>query len=321
MCLVMDGYGCRSSPPLRPPMLVQAPAANPLPEPTAPPDCALGALVTTARVCGLGVAGRAYRWNDPKMQALARRRAAENLAGMLRAVVTSALIVEQTEDTLWTREERYLEIDETLVDEIEGSADIDVWFDVLGVGPFREAERTYACACLSTMDAGIKIDPLQVEKHGFVKQYAVEEVPSWLLDAERQNTSLRCAVGFHSRMYHPEEILEPLVDSVRVQLMQTTRSWILSQFDDQAICAHESKHGCRMLLASLIEAANEGLSRGVALTSVWFDPLGLGPSEEKMSAYGWGCVYDAVLLRAARTRLEELKAEGLLKREPYANSE
>lgn len=301
---------CSSSPELLPPVvMVPKTISNPLPDPSYPPSCVHGKLVDSQHICGLGVVGRSYVWNDPRMRAQVEYQAARSLAGMLRAVVTTALVVEETQDTFWTREERYLEIDDALVEQIRSSAEIEVWFDVLGEGPFKQAYRTYACACLRTQDVGIEIDEQQVARHGLAKQYAIDEVPLWVTDVELQNTSLRCVLGYQPRMFHPEDMLEPLTDSVRAQLMQTTKTWIRSQFGDQVICPKDDLNSrpCRIRLKSLVEAANEGISRGVALTSVWFDPEGLGPVQTKMSAYGWGCVYDASILRAAREHLQQLR--------------
>ena len=241
------------------------------------------------------------------MRRLARRRAARNLAGMLRSVVNSALVFRQGEDGYWSREERYVEIDEALIDRIEGAATVELWFDRVGEGPFRAPERTYACACMPAVEAGIRIDPTQVARHGLSRQYAVDEVPPWLIHPEVQNDALQCAIGYHPRMYHPEEMLSPLTDSVRQQLVGRTRSWVLSEFDDRTVCAGSAPEDCALRLESLVEAANEGVSRGVALSAVWLDTLGLGPNAKKMSAYGWGCVYDAFVLEAARKRLEDLR--------------
>lgn len=109
---------------------------------TLAPSCVRGALVDARRVCGLGIAGRAYRWNDEKMRRLARRRAARNLAGMLRSVVNSAMIVSTDARNTWVRSERYVQIDDAFVDEIERAADHELWFDLDGEGPFRASRRT-----------------------------------------------------------------------------------------------------------------------------------------------------------------------------------
>lgn len=310
--VLLMGLACSSDRSVRPPpvTLVEAPNPNPPPRPTPAPECVSGALVTPQRVCGLGVAGRGYRWNDPRIRGLAERRAAENLAGMLRSVVTSALVLAQDEGGYWSQEERYLEIDEALVDQVAAAAKTELWFDTLGEGPFRAAERTYACACMSAAAAGIRVDGGQVAEQAWTRQYAVDEVPSWIEDRAAFNRSLRCAVGFQPRMYHPEEMLGPLTDSVRSQLMRATRTWVLSRFDDRTVCGGRDPTTCRARVDSMVEAANEGVSRGVALSAVWYDPLGLGPDATQMSAYGWGCVFDAVVLEAARKRLQELRSEG-----------
>ena len=314
LAVILMGFGCAKQtggyePP--PVVLVEGPSSNPLPEPTPPPSC-IRELVDTHHVCGLGVAGRAFRWNDKRMRDLARGRAARNLAGMLRAVVTSALIVEQDEDKLWTRQEQYLEIDESLIERIEKNAEFEIWFDVTGEGPFREAERTYACACMTTAEAGIEIDSDQAANYAFGRQYSVDEVPDWLTNIRVQNRALRCAIGYQDRMYHPEEMLKPLSDSVRAQLMRTTRSWVLSELDEHSLCRGRGTAECRTEVESVVEAANEGVSRGVALTSIWFDPVGLGPVKKKSSAYGWGCVFDASVLTAARDRLEQIRGGKML---------
>ncbi|MEO1228629.1 MAG: hypothetical protein AAFZ18_06975 [Myxococcota bacterium] len=312
LALIAATSGCGGSASVAPtasprPVLRPASEAYPLPERTPPPACVAGRLVTPDRVCGLGVAGRAYRWNDPKMRELARHRAARSLAGMLRSVVSSALIIGQSETNYWSKQERYLEIDESLVDRIEGEAEVEHWFDVEGEGPFRAPQRTYACACLDTPAAGIRIDPAQVTRSDWTRQYAVDEVPSWIRDPSLLNRNLHCAVGYHPRTFHPEEMLEPLTDSVRVQLMKTAETWVLSEFSEETLCKDRSLSACRSRVASLVEAANEGVSRGVALTAVWLDPDGLGPEKKKRSSYGWGCVFDQTVLDAARRRLRELR--------------
>lgn len=310
--LVAGCSGSQSSRPveLAPVVLVQGPSSHPLPDPTPPPSCVQGALVDAQRVCGLGVAGRAFYWDDENMRDLARRRAAENLAGMLRSVVSSALVLEQNQDSYWSRQEVYLEIDPNLVDRIQNSADIDIWFDVLGEGPFSEPQRTYACACMSTVEAGMRIDAEQARRHALARQYSVDEVPRWLKDTSVQNESLRCAAGYHPTMFHAEEMLGPLTEKVRAQLMKNSKTWVLTQLDERTICEGTSTASseCHSRVESVLEAANEGVSRGVALTALWFDPNGIGPNRQRKSAYGWGCVFDALVLQAARQRLEEIKA-------------
>ena len=288
------------------PVVVAPPPSNPLPPPEPPPACVTGALIDARRVCGLGVVGRGYVWNDPRLRAEARRLAARNLAGLLRTVVSSALVLEQDQDGYWSRQERYLEIDEALVDAVEASAEAEVWFDVEGTGPFRAPERTYACACMSTGEAGIRIDPAQAAAHAFARQYAVDEVPAWVADAEVHNDALKCALGYNEATFQPEDMLEPLIESVRAQLVGKTRSWVLSELEDRIRCAEGAGTRCRTKVRSLVEAVNEGVSRGVALTAVWLDPDGLGPTGRRGSAYGWGCVFDQEILDAARRRLEEL---------------
>lgn len=276
-----------------------------LPDPTPAPSCVTGALVRPDRICGLGVAGRAFRWNDRRMRALAERRAAENLAGMLRSVVTTAQEVEETQQGRWSKVALYVEIDDRLVDDIRQAADVELWFDVEGTGPFRATERTYACACLEADEAGIRIDPKQAHLHAIARQYPVDEVPEWLTRPDVQNRSLRCAVGYQPTMFHPEEMLGPLTERVRAQLLGRTRSWVLAEFDERTLCRPD--RDCASTLKSLVQAANEGVSRGVALTSVWLDAKGIGPNRKKMSAYGWGCVFDRAVLEAARRRLQEVE--------------
>ena len=282
-----------------------------LPPRTPPPSCVHGALVTPQRVCGLGIAGRAMIWNDEKMRGLAKRRAARNLAGMLRTIVNSAMQIHQNDRNSAIRWEKYLEVDESLIDEIEESADHEIWFDVKGEGPFRDPERTYDCACMSAAQAGIRIDVTQAEQHAIARQYTIDEVPKWLADPQMHNRALYCAVGYHDRMYHPEEMYEPLTDSVRIQLMGETRSWILSEFSQETLCGGSAGAECQSVIDSVVEAANEGVSRGVLLTAVWLDTKGLGPRRTRKTAYGWGCVFDRIVLDRARARLSALRASGM----------
>ena len=243
------------------------------------------------------------------MRGLARRRAARNLAGMIRTIVSSAMQIHQTDEDTAIRWERYLEIDEALVDQIEQSADHELWFDVRGEGPFQDPERTYNCACLTAAEAGIRIDTSQATQHAIARQYPVNEVPEWLSNPDLHNDSLHCAVGFHGNMYHPEEMYEPLTESVRVQLMGATRSWILSEFSEQSICGGLAGTDCEIAIDSVVEAANEGVSRGVVLTAVWLDKMGIGPANSQKTAYGWGCVFDRVVLEKARRRIASLQLE------------
>ena len=242
------------------------------------------------------------------MRGLARRRASRNLAGMIRTIVTSAMQIQETNRNTAIRWEKYLEIDEGLVDSIEQSADHEIWFDVVGEGPFRDPERTYNCACMSAAEAGIRIDPSQADQHAIARQYSVDEVPEWVSNLQTQSNFLQCAVGYHDRMYHPEEMYEPLTDSVRIQLMGKTKTWILSEFSAETICGGRIGQECETAINSVVEAANEGVSRGVVLTAVWLDSKGLGPRRTKKTAYGWGCVFDRTVLEKARQRIADLKA-------------
>ena len=243
------------------------------------------------------------------MRALARRRASENLAGMLRTVVNSAMVISEDQNNSWIQSERFLTIDEGLVDQIEQAADHEIWFDLQGEGPFRARERTYNCACLSTAEAGIQIDATQAAQHAIARQYTVDEVPKWLTDSQIQNRSVRCAIGYHERMFHPEEMFQPLTESVRTQLTDKTRSWVLSEFTQTELCGGRDRAECTSIIDSVVEAANEGISRGVALTAVWLDTRGLGPNGKKMTAYGWGCVFDRQILDGARRRLAQIRAK------------
>lgn len=286
-------------------VLVPGPSSNPLPDPTPAPSCVNGALVSRAQVCGLGVAGPAYHWNDAKMREDVRRRAAENLAGMLRSVVTTALVAEKREDDSgWSREERYLEIDDALVDRVASESESEVWFDVLGDGPFRKKHFTYACACMDARAAGLEVDVEQARAHAFERQYAADEVPPWVDDYDMHNGALRCALGYQDAMFFRDDYHAQLTESVRVQLVGKTRSWVMDGLDDQSVC---KKGECTQYIDSLLAAANEGISRGVALTAVWFDKDGMGPNQRRASAYGWGCVFDRTALDAARQRLRELR--------------
>ena len=287
---------------------VEKPTDPNKPSRTPPPSCVHGALVTPQRVCGLGIAGPALYWKDEKMLDLAKRRASRNLAGMLRTIVNSAMQMQETTRSSSIRWERYLEVDESLIDRIEANAEHELWYDLKGEGPFRDPKRTYDCACMSAAEAGIVVDPRQSEQHAIARQYSVDEVPVWLNDPTRHNRSLFCAVGSHDRMYHPEEMYEPLADSVRVQLMGETRTWVVSEFTQETLCGGRSANECTSIIDSVVEAANEGVSRGVLLTAVWLDTKGLGPRKTKKTAYGWGCVFDRPVLERARTRLDALRA-------------
>ena len=298
--------GCGSKQKNRGPQVIRAPKRN-LPPRTPPPQCVHGALVTSNRVCGLGIAGRAMFWDDEKMRGLAQRRAARNLAGMIRTMVTSAMQIQQNIAGSSIRWERYLEIDEDLIDQIEQAAEHEIWFDVKGEGPFRDPERTYDCACMTAAEAGIRIDPRQAREHSTAKVYSIEEVPKWLKRPELHNRSLHCAIGAHENMYHPEEMYEPLTESVRIQLMSETRTWILSEFSQETLCGARSESECQSVIDSVVEAANEGVSRGVVLTAVWLDTRGLGPKKTPKTAYGWGCVFDRVVLDRARDRINALQ--------------
>ncbi len=303
------GLGCGSSggykraPSVR---LKPGPSQNPEPAPTPPPSCVLGALVDETKVCGIGVASPAYHWNDPSMLALVQRRAAGNLAGMMRTVVNSAMILHQDERGYWSRSERYLEIDDALIDRVDRAADHEVWYDVLGTGPLRQRRFTYACACMSTAEAGIRIDGERARRFAYTRQYSAQEVPPWVVDAHLHNEAQHCAVGYHERMFFIDAMVAQLTDSVREQLVGETQTWILDEFSDRLVCATEDV--CASDVKSLIEAANEGVSRGVALTALWFDTRGIGPNRKKDSVYGWGCVHDRDVLAAAERRLLELRA-------------
>lgn len=305
--MAATSLACGSNPSAPTRWVARPSAAGNLPDPTPAPECVQGALISLERVCGLGVAGRAFHWDDPSMRALAARRASRNLAGLMRAVVTTAQVLHETESSRFGQVEQYVEIDDSLVDAIQAAADVQWWFDVDGTGPFRSPHRTYACACLTAREANIRIDPDQAFVHAAARQYAVNEVPEWLREVGLQNDSLRCAVGFQERMFHPEEMLGPLTDQVRAQLTRQTRSYVLSEFSDETRCRTEDS-ACNSRITDLVKAANEGISRGVALTSVWFDSTGIGPREKPMSAYGWGCVFDGAGLEAARRHRQRMKS-------------
>ncbi len=275
---------------------------------TPPPSCVHGALVTSRRVCGLGIAGPAFYWKDEKMRELAKRRAARNLAGMMQTIVNSAMQMQESTRRSSIRWEQFLEVDDSQIDRIQENAEHELWYDVRGEGPFRDPKRTYDCACMSAAELGIRVDTRQAEQHAIARQYSVDEVPEWLANPKTHNNSLFCAVGSHERMYHPEEMYEPLADSVRIQLMGETRTWILSQLSEETLCRGGSEAQCRTVVDSVVEAANEGVSRGVLLTAVWLDTNGIGPRKTKRTAYGWGCVFDKPVLERARERLASLRA-------------
>lgn len=224
---------------------------------------------------------------------------------MLRSVVTSAMVVEQTLERTWTHTELYVEIDDELVDALAERAEAEVWFDVDGRGPFGVPERTYACACVDAASVGLRIDAEQASRHALARQYSVNEVPEWVAHPKLQNAALRCAVGYVEPAFFPEDLHRPLTESVIGELAAYSRSWILSQFEDRTLC-RPNEPACRQEIESLLQAANEGVSRGVALTAVWFDREGIGPARRRGSAYGWGCVFEAEALARARAGLMSL---------------
>ena len=275
-----------------------------LPPRTPPPSCVHGALVTKDRVCGLGIAGKGFYWNDEGVRNLAKQRAARNLAGMLRTIVSSTVRIEADNFSgTSVRWNRYLEVDDALVESIEKSAKHEIWFDVKGEGPFKDPERTYDCACMSAAKAGIVVDTSQAAQHAIARQYPVNEVPEWINNPKLTNRDVHCAVAFQQSMYHPEEMYEPLAENIRTQLMGQTRSWVLSEFSQELQCREGSSQRCKTVVDELVEAVNEGISRGVVLTAVWLDAKGRGPQRSKQTAYGWGCVFDRAALEKARERL------------------
>ncbi len=268
-----------------------------LPRPSPPPSCVKGELVTPARVCGLGIAGRAYRWNDERMRANAKERAAENLAGMIRTIVVSAMENEQTDEATTIRYEHYLEINDALVDEINNAADHEIWFDVAGKGPFRVPQLTYACACVDTSKVRIKIDTRQAAQHAIAHQSTVDEVPAWITQPLANEGALRCAVGSQGNMFFTQDMYQPLTDSVRANLVGATKSTVVAESVQNAICAGDD---CQTRIRKSVGAVNKGVSRGVVLTGMWLDAKGI--KGEPNTAYALGCVFDRALLDRARAQ-------------------
>lgn len=280
------------------------PISNPPPERTRPPDWVHSRLVSDDRICGLGIAGRGIVWNSPLVRDFAKENAARNLAGMLRTLVTTAMIDRSKYNSTSIRWEDSLEVDDALVDQIEAKADHQLWFDVRGEGPFRTKFATYHLACIDAEDSGLDIDPRTASRWSIGRQYSVDEVPDWVKKAHVSNGAVHCALGSHGQMLNLEKMYEPLTNSVRAQLVPDTRTWVLAKYNEQTVCRGRSEAECRVVIDSVVQATNEGLSKGVSLTAMWLDARGL--HGEKNTAYGWGCIFDTAIIRRVNQRLKEL---------------
>ncbi|MBI2378880.1 MAG: hypothetical protein HYV07_33100 [Deltaproteobacteria bacterium] len=241
------------------------------------------------KVCGVGIAGRAFFKESEAPKNLAKDRAIRNLAGIFESLVLEAQIVHQTETTQNVEFQRAVTVDEDLIAQVAAAASAEFWFDALGAGPMREKEFTYGRACV---DATMASEKLGVDQKALEEKAEAEghqnEVPEWVTSVGTSKGARLCAVGFSQPTFYVEQTLGNVVDDIRGQLLEKAKSLVMDAFEDTLTCKDAS---CRAFIHDTLAATTEAISKNVVITSLWYDRRGIGPNHAKRTGYGYGCVY------------------------------
>ncbi|MEK7703989.1 MAG: hypothetical protein AAB426_03455 [Myxococcota bacterium] len=262
-------------------------------QPAVPPPAWLtGMDVQEGKLCGIGVAGKAWNNNTRYPQELAARRALENLAGVLGTSVEEAFVDRTTEIGTGIETARVLTVDEDLITKVADLAETTFWLDADGTGPFTQAGFTYALSCLEAAKAAaaLAISPQSIRPQGKLEGAVGKRVPKWINKTGKQPGNKLCAVGFSQPMFFPEKTFDSVVEDVRGQLAIVVETLVSSYYEELTTARSQA-------IESMTVANTKAMSEGVVVTHFWYDAKGIGPVKQERSTYGWGCVYPVAALQ------------------------
>lgn len=279
---------------------------EPIPKKLRPPKWVVRMEFEGGELCGLGVAGAGFYENSPYPKTLSRKRAVENLAGILSTRIQEAIIDRYTTYRGQSvRTERLVTVDERLIEKVDGAAEVDYWRDVGGYGPFAQKNFTYAKACIDVHTAAellqVSDSELAVAAAGS-SRIDPSRVPEWIDRRGEQPGGRLCTVGFSMPTFHPDKTFEVVVEDVRVKLSTVIVALLSSYYVD----LERDRNGQNLNYQEQMNVATQhAVANGVVVTDYWYDENGIGPFEKRRTTYGWGCIYPVEVLSASLEELED----------------
>ena len=255
-----------------------------------------------AHLCGLGISGAGFE-NSPYPKMNARERAVQNLAGIIGTQVEEAMIDDATMAGDDVQYARVVHVDEELVAQVDGAAEVEYWTDEAGKGPYGEKGFVYGWACIPKDKAAATF---QVSAKAFdgkrPQEPAVsspDNVPKWITKAGKRKDGRYCAVGYSQPTFQAEMTFANVVEDVRAQLATTVSSLVSNYFEELS-----NTHA--QAIQSMTVSSNQAVAKGVVVTRFWYDAKGIGPQRRKRSTYGYGCAYPLEIVAASLAKAKEL---------------
>lgn len=237
-------------------------------------------------LCGLGVAGPGYDRDSPYPKQLSEERAVENLAGILGTQIQEAIIDRQDNDGTSVDFARTMRVDDALLQQVASVAKTEFWLDVDGDGPYQQRNFTYAHTCMDadTMHNAMHVDPSVFKNPGTLAHSNMETPPTWLTMSGRQPGGRICAVGYSMPAFFADQTFQTVVDDVRGQLTDTVQTLVSSYYQELSNAKYD-------LSEEMTVATTNAISKGAIVVTFWHDRDGMGPFKQKLTTYGWGCIY------------------------------
>ncbi|HSI05426.1 MAG: hypothetical protein ACAI38_21330 [Myxococcota bacterium] len=253
-------------------------------------------------LCGLGISGAGFE-NSPYPKINARERAVQNLAGIIGTHVEEAMIDDATMAGDDVQYARVVHVDDELVAQVDGAAEIEYWTDDEGKGPYREKGFVYGWACIPKEKAA---ETFQVSAKAFSSKKPQEPavsspdvVPKWIAKAGKRKDGRFCAVGYSQPTFQAEMTFANVVEDVRAQLATTVTSLVSNYFEELTTIDAQA-------IQSMTVSSNQAVSKGVVVTRFWYDAKGIGPQHRKRSTYGYGCAYPLEIVAASLDKAKTL---------------
>lgn len=237
-------------------------------------------------LCGLGVAGPGYGRDSPYPKQLSEDRAVQNLAGILGTQIEEAIVDQQDNRGTSVDYARSMRVDDALLQQVASVAKTEFWLDVNGEGPYQQRNFTYAHTCIDgdTLHDTMHVDPSVFKDQGVLAHTNGNKAPGWVAMSGRQPGGRMCAVGYSMPAFFADQTFQTVVDDVRGQLTDTVQTMVSSYFQELSTAQAD-------LSEEMTVATTNAISKGAIVVTFWYDRDGTGPYKQKLTTYGWGCIY------------------------------